>query len=1030
MDLPLVLAGPILRRVDPGLVAVWMAFSEPVELILRVWEGQPAFGNTDFTPTSDAFASSATPPPPHVGVEAIRIGERLYVGVVTARIPPESGKTFRPDTLYSYDVRVIKLPPGGGPPAANTPELGLGELGMLQTRMVSGVEVPPLGYGDRTLPSFALPPSELDDLRIAYGSCRRPLFDDGDALAWIDELLETSVGDPRARIHQLFLGGDQIYADDVGRLMMPHVIDLGVELIGRDGPEGPAIERVKVEKILRLRVPGVPADPDKPEGSYREEFPEEAAADDLPAGSEHFPPGNRLKLIQRSAQFTSGDGDNHLISFGEFAALYLMVWSPACWGETMTGVEVQTDPPTSSEPLKWLRKDADFTDEDRIVLTVPKFPEPNFREIRDTDVAQPEPGIEDPGLANPVYPERIPEHLFGPPDPLPEPLSAEKAAKQEKEDKKKRAENKANTIRGRRDSHRVHRDFLLGLGKVQRVLANVPTYMIFDDHDVTDDLFLNPLWRHRVLGAPLGQTIMTNAMLAYALFQDWGNDPRRYDQVTDTAHPDLGKHLPGDLLVRAQACFAPGRKVGPDPAVFSELAAMFGHDLDNEPTADGRFLAVKPSADRHEKTPLTWHFSIGGPKHQVVALDNRTRRSYASEIGPPGNVSIEAIDEQLPQRPLEAGREVLIVIAPLQVIGPSVLDELVSPAIYRIFDAKKSGDLAGRQFSGSRRMPGTNPDALETWALEPLAFEHLLKRLAEFQRVVLLSGDVHNSTGNLMSYWRGDTQRPARIAQFTSSGFKNVMPIYLQALDRSAMLLQQLLRAQIGVERFGWDRPADDLILLPEGRTTDDLVAATRAKLLRSPVLLPAHGWIDDNDPTTDIPRLKFSSRLNPAHPPDWRWRVRPLIDERSDRDLPDDPQFKKHRPPPIQAAAIPDAAAVEAQLADPEQFFGAVQQVMARHQAGLDRMRNARQMMFRSNFGICRFESADDAVTAIHEVYTKAAVHGAGDPIPVMDKYMVQRAARGPARDAPPRTDDEAPPARLRVAAIEPQPLGPAPQP
>ena len=51
---------------------------------------------------------------------------------------------------------------------------GLGELGMLETRLVSGIEVPPLGYDDRMLPSFALPPSELDHLRIAYGSCRRP----------------------------------------------------------------------------------------------------------------------------------------------------------------------------------------------------------------------------------------------------------------------------------------------------------------------------------------------------------------------------------------------------------------------------------------------------------------------------------------------------------------------------------------------------------------------------------------------------------------------------------------------------------------------------------------------------------------------------------------------------------------------------------------------------------------------------------------------------------------------------------------
>ena len=92
-----------------------------------------------------------------------------------------------------------------------------------------------------------------------------------------------------------------------------------------------------------------------------------------------------------------------------------------------------------------------------------------------------------------------------------------------------------------------------------------------------------------------------------------------------------------------------------------------------------------------------------------------------------------------------------------------------------------------------RLMPGTNPDALETWALDENTFEYLMSRLADYGRVVLLSGDVHNAASNLMSYWRGTSTTPARIAQFTSSGFKNVMPVYLQALDAKAMLLQQML---------------------------------------------------------------------------------------------------------------------------------------------------------------------------------------------------------------------------------------------
>jgi hypothetical protein len=274
--------------------------------------------------------------------------------------------------------------------------------------------------------------------------------------------------------------------------------------------------------------------------------------------------------------------------------------------------------------------------------------------------------------------------------------------------------------------------------------------------------------------------------------------------------------------------------------------------------------------------------------------------------------------------------------------------------------------------------------------------------------VVVLSGDVHNSTGNLMSYWRGTAVAPARIAQFTSSGFKNVMPVYLRALDRSAMLLQELLRAKIGVERFGWDRPADDLVLLPQGRTENDLVATTRAKLLRSPVLLPAHGWLDDNAPGEDRPELR--TRLNLAHPPDWRWKLRPLLDDRPDAE----------RPSPIRVEPIDDAA-VEAQLNDPGQTFAALQTIASRHQAALDRMRNARQMLFRSNFGVCRFVTErGEAITAVQELYTSAP-----DPetqVPVLAAYLVQHAPLGPV--------DEPPPEQLRVAVIERLPIPePSPQ-
>ena len=71
------------------------------------------------------------------------------------------------------------------------------------------------------------------------------------------------------------------------------------------------------------------------------------------------------------------------------------------------------------------------------------------------------------------------------------------------------------------------------------VMANVPTYALCDDHEVTDDWFFQKDWIERVKeipGAatsknrpskvsPIAQYLVANAMFAYAVFQGLGNDP-------------------------------------------------------------------------------------------------------------------------------------------------------------------------------------------------------------------------------------------------------------------------------------------------------------------------------------------------------------------------------------------------------------------------------------------------------------------------------------------------------------------------
>lgn len=68
------------------------------------------------------------------------------------------------------------------------------------------------------------------------------------------------------------------------------------------------------------------------------------------------------------------------------------------------------------------------------------------------------------------------------------------------------------------------------LPAVRRVLANVPVYMICDDHDVTDDWNITAEWRRRVEESPTGRRVVANALGAYWAFQGWGNQPSEFDE--------------------------------------------------------------------------------------------------------------------------------------------------------------------------------------------------------------------------------------------------------------------------------------------------------------------------------------------------------------------------------------------------------------------------------------------------------------------------------------------------------------------
>ncbi|WP_234399145.1 alkaline phosphatase D family protein [Pseudoalteromonas sp. T1lg75] len=93
------------------------------------------------------------------------------------------------------------------------------------------------------------------------------------------------------------------------------------------------------------------------------------------------------------------------------------------------------------------------------------------------------------------------------------------------------------------------RKFAASQGQVARLLAHTSTLMIFDDHDVTDDWNLTANWEQAVYTHGASRGIICNAMLAYALFQGWGNTDAKQDwpffSLVNDALQDNNWHLKG-----------------------------------------------------------------------------------------------------------------------------------------------------------------------------------------------------------------------------------------------------------------------------------------------------------------------------------------------------------------------------------------------------------------------------------------------------------------------------------------------------
>ena len=668
---------------------MWVALSQAASVTLSIWDKAISAGTDEgvFVPTEA---------PQHSATKAtIRIGDKLHIAVVTIDIPAPTTPLF-PGTLYSYnvafgsaDLKSLKLLVDRFPDAASPiPHLAL-------------------GYMPGLLPTFVLPPPTIEKVTIAHASCRKAHGPGKDSLAALDSVIRRAVNDsdPERRPHALLLTGDQIYADEVPTLLLPAINQMGAEFVG---PKE-VLNAKKSDNTLAT----------------------------FEATLANFPATRRMRIVTRNAMFTSSAAENHLMSFGEFAATYIMYWSNAAWPAELYA---------SKDVLK--AKD-------------------DFLATWDT------------------HPLTAIEQQLAPLTPREqETFNSETPAARAK----RIQHNKDAAQDAYKNDLREVITFRTQLPNVRRVLANVPVYMIMDDHEITDDWYVSKDWRDKVLTSPLGVNILRNGLMAYALFQDWGNNPASY--------------LAGNkatLLTRLQQIFPAGAASGPATAAADAIDVLFGFDLNDE-TAP----------------PVAWHYSVPCSETTIYVLDTRTRRTYQTRYSPPGLLSDTAMDDQIPLSPQP--ERFLIFVSPAPVLGLSSFEELLQPAI--------------TAFNAFHADP-------EAWAFDPVAFEKFLKRLQIFKRVLFLSGDVHFASTAVLDYWKKNEPAPARFVQFISSAAKN------QKFGQEQFLLAGFLQQLLGSlfypgTRLGFNFRLGLQATNPSGTPNPP---THRIRLRREPVLLPTHGW-------------------------------------------------------------------------------------------------------------------------------------------------------------------------------------------
>ncbi|GAA6205000.1 alkaline phosphatase family protein [Thalassotalea sp. SU-HH00458] len=454
--LPALLSGPIVRHVEAKQLTFWLATSKPFPLSFKLFHDNDSLFDRALTPQEQ---------------QVITIGKHAFIHLIS--IDFDQALPYKSKLHYNFEF------------------IDDGVTQSISEQLTEFL------YQDEKYPSFVI---THDINTMLHGSCRKPHFDSADGLQRVDDVIASSLNGDDERPAMLMMSGDQIYADDVAgpTLVAIHQV---IELLGlyHESWEGAVVN--------------------ESEGLFNSELCYYQRDQLLPYTKANKAVYEKFFAASKKPIFTSVNSKNHLVTFSENIAMYLLVWSPQLW--------------------------------QLIDFSLAKIP------------------VE--------YQQQYQQEQM------------------------------------------IIEGFVKGLSKVRRALAHIPSYMIFDDHDITDDWNLTRGWEEAAYGHPFSKRIIGNSLISYWLCQGWGNAPKKFTELNE--------------------------------------------QCDNFFTDEG----IQQHADLIEKLFdwQQWHYSLAtSPK--VVVLDTRTQRwrSESRSSKPSGLMDWEALSE-LQQELINEPKVILVSPAPI-----------------------------------------------------------------------------------------------------------------------------------------------------------------------------------------------------------------------------------------------------------------------------------------------------------------------------------------------------------------------------